>query len=1046
MKVLFKKYLQGLAGVAKHGDAREESFYSVLANTLVQFAEKAGLADVHVTTLPKSTDAGNPDFRVWNGSDRITGYIEAKNPVEENLDYIENSEQMQRYRTTFPNLILTNFYEFRLYRNGECVDKVLLARPVIQTLLYEIPPLEQPEQLVALLGRFFSFSLPRLFTAETLAVELAKRTRFLREEVIVQQLAEEKDAPGALTGFYEAFKQYLIGDLTEENFADLYAQTITYGLFAAKTRAGEKFNRRTAFDSIPHTIGVLRDLFRFISLGDLPAQLEWIVDDISNVLSVADVSGILSKYYREGKGSDPIVHFYETFLAVYDPEERERRGVYYTPEPVVSYIVRSLHELLKTEFSLADGLASEGVTLLDPAAGTMTFLARAAREAICEFESKYGSGAREDFIRRHILQNFYAFELMMAPYAIGHLKMSFLLEELGHCLTDEERVSFYLTNTLDMEELDQSRLPGLSSLADESRLAGEVKKKTPILVLLGNPPYSGHSANRGKWILEKIEDYKKVDGKPLGERNPKWLQDDYVKFLRFAQYKIEEAGRGIVGMITNHSYLDNPTFRGMRQSLMQAFDRIYLLDLHGSSLKKEVCPDGSRDENVFDIRQGVAIAFFIKLGNGNEGTLVRHADVWGSREEKYDLLDRSDIYSTHWNDLLPELPFYLFKPIEQHCAALYNTFISVTDIFPINSIGIISARDNLTIKWSPHEVWTTVSLFSKMDEELARQAYNLGRDAQDWKVSLAQKDLLDSGPSRDYIVPVLYRPFDYRFTYYTGRSRGFHCRPRSEVMQHMLKGDNIALMTCRQLSGLPWAHAMVSDKITDDCMVSNRSRERGYLFPLFIYPTTSQIDVFSRDEPVEKRPNLNSNIIEILSSAYNNEPKPEDVFFYVYAVLYSISYRTKYAEFLYMDFPRIPFPNDLELFVLMASLGKRLASLHLLRSPELDPPEARFEGQGDGSVANSKREGFYYDSEAQRVHINKTQYFAPVPPDVWSYRVGGYQVCDKWLKDRKHRRLDINEVRTYCRIVTALKKTIEIQQEIDELYLAVEDDLITWPN
>jgi hypothetical protein len=494
MKNLFKNHLKGLADVTKHGDAREESFYGVLANTLKQFAEKAGLADVHVTTLPKSTDAGNPDFRVWNGSDRITGYIEAKNPVEENLDYIENSEQMLRYRSTFPNLILTNFYEFRLYRNGECVDRVLLARPMIQTLLHSIPPLEQPEQLAALLSRFFSFSLPRLFTAETLAVELAKRTRFLREEIIMQQLAEEKNAPGALTGFYDAFKQFLIGDLTEENFADLYAQTITYGLFAAKTRAGEKFSRRSAFDSIPHAIGVLRDLFRFISLGDLPAQLEWIVDDISNVLAVADVSGILSKYYKEGKGSDPIVHFYETFLAEYDPEERERRGVYYTPEPVVSYIVRSLHELLKTEFGLADGLASEGVTLLDPAAGTMTFLARAAREAINEFESKYGSGAREDFIRRHILQNFYAFELMMAPYAIGHLKMSFFLEELGHCLTDDERVRFYLTNTLDMEDLDQSRLPGLSSLADESRLAGEVKKKTPILVLLGNPPYSGHSA------------------------------------------------------------------------------------------------------------------------------------------------------------------------------------------------------------------------------------------------------------------------------------------------------------------------------------------------------------------------------------------------------------------------------------------------------------------------------------------------------------------------------------------------------------------------
>jgi len=1044
MKALFKNYLQNLAGVAERGDAREESFYGTLAGCLEQFAEKTGLPGVHITTFPKSTDAGNPDFRVWNGRDRVTGYIEAKNPFEGNLDHIEGSEQLQRYRSTFPNLILTNFYEFRLYREGQSIDRVLLARPVIQSRLHIAPPLEEPEHLAALLSRFFSFSLPRLSTLEALAVELAKRTRFLREEIIVQQLFEEKDAPGVLTGFYKAFEQYLIGDLTEENFADLYAQTITYGLFAAKMRAGEKFSRRTAFDSIPHTIGVLRDLFRFISLGDLPAQLEWVIDDISNVLSVVDVSGILGKYYREGKGSDPIVHFYETFLIEYDPAERERRGVYYTPEPVVSFIVRSLHELLKTEFGLVDGLASEGVTLLDPAAGTMTFLASAARKAVSEFEGKYGRGAREDFIRRHILRNFYAFELMMAPYAVGHLKMGFFLEELGHRLGDDERIRFYLTNTLDMEELEQSRLPGLSSLAEESRLAGEVKKQTPILVLLGNPPYSGHSVNKGDWILDKIEDYKMVDGKPLGEKNPKWLQDDYVKFLRFAQHKIEEAGHGVVGMITNHGYLDNPTFRGMRQSLMQTFDKIYLLDLHGNSLKREVCPDGSADENVFDIRQGVAIAFFVKYGGAAAKMSVNHADLWGLRDKKYYWLENSDLCSTGWEEIKPVSPFYLFKPLAQHHAALYNTFISVIDIFPVNSIGIITARDNLTIKWSPAEVWNTVSVFSTMDEQLARQAYGLGKDARDWKVSLAQNDLLDSGPSRENIIPVLYRPFDWRFTYYTGKSRGFHCRPRFGVMQHMLKRDNIALMTCRQISNLPWAHAMVSNMVTDDCMVSNRTRERGYLFPLYLFPETTQVDVFSVTEPAGRRPNVNSHIAETLTTVYGCEIVPESLFFYIYAILFSMIYRSKYAEFLQMDFPRLPFANTLGLFNAIASLGERLADLHLLVSPELDPPAARFEGTGDRLVAKTEKEGFYYNSETHRVYINKTQYFAPVTPEVYSYWIGGYQVCDKWLRDRRGRKLDINDVRTYCRIVTALKKTIELQQEIDELYPAVEADLMTW--
>ena len=459
----------------------------------------------------------------------------------------------------------------------------------------------------------------------------------------------------------------------------------------------------------------------------MPDPLAWCVDDLAEVLAVADAPGILNAYYREGKGSDPIVHFYETFLAQYDPGELERRGVYYTPEPVVGYIVRSLHGLLKTEFDKHDGLASDGVTLLDPAAGTMTFVARAAQEAVAEFEAKYGSGGREDFIRRHILQNFYALELMMAPYAVGHLKMSFFLEELGHRLTNDERVPFYLTNTLDTEELEQSRLPGLSSLAEESRLAGAVKNQTPILLILGNPPYSGHSSNTGAWIRRLIDEYKQVDGKPLGEKNPKWLQDDYVKFLRFAQWKIEQAGRDVVGMITNHSYLDNPTFRGMRQSLMHTFDDIYILDLHGNSLKKETGPGGSLDQNVFDIRQGVAIAFFVKRGSEKErDTRVHHAELYGDRESKYTYLNDHDRGSTEWQQINPASPFYLFVSRDDVLEAEYSQLTSIPDVFPVNSVGIVTARDRLTIRWSEREAWDTVRAFSQMDPELARQAYQLG--------------------------------------------------------------------------------------------------------------------------------------------------------------------------------------------------------------------------------------------------------------------------------------------------------------------------------
>jgi hypothetical protein len=1043
LKALFKQYLKNLSEVSLRGDAREESFYPTLATLFQDVSEATGRPHVHVTTLPKPTDAGNPDFRVWNGTDRIIGYIEAKKSTEERLDVIEGTDQLQRYRSTFPNLILTNFLEFRLYRNGERVETVLAGRPVVLNQLRMAPPLEKQEELFALLDRFLDFSLPRAYTAETLAGELAKRTRFMRD-IVVQQLREEESRPGPLTGFYEAFEKYLIGDLAPVDFADLYAQTITYGLFAARTRAQNGFNRRSAFDSIPHTIGVLRDLFRFISLGDLPESLAWCVDDIAEVLAVADAPGILDRYYHEGKGSDPIVHFYETFLSQYDPAERERRGVYYTPDPVAGYIVRSLHALLKSVFDKPDGLASDGVTLLDPAAGTMTFVARAAQESVAEFESKYGAGARDEFIRRHILKNFYAFELMMAPYAVGHLKMGFFLEELGHRLANDERICFYLTNTLDTEELETSRLPGFFSLAEESRLAGKVKRETAILVILGNPPYSGISSNMGKWITGLIEDYKYVDGKHFGEKKH-WLQDDYVKFLRFAQWKIQQAGRGVVGMITNHGYLDNPTFRGMRQSLMQAFDAIYLLDLHGNSLKKETCPDGSTDQNVFDIRQGVAIAFFVKQGGKKKSdAVVYRANLWGMREAKYAWLDAHTLENTEWTGIKPTSPSYQFVPRDNALEAIYQRFPSVSDIFPVNTVGVVTARDKLTIGWTAEEMWQRVRTFSQMEPELAREAYYLRKDVRDWKVHLAQKDLLNSGPSREKIRLILYRPLDVRYTYYTGQSRGFIGQPQKQVMLQMLSGSNLALITPKRVEHVgAWRHALVTDVISDHVSVSLKTVD--YHFALYLYHNTDRGDLFAHVESAERQPNLDPKLIASLAEAYGRQPAPEEIFHYIYAVLYGPAYREKYAEFLRMDFPRIPFTSDGALFLQMAALGERLTGLHLLKSDELNPPACRFEGEGDGRVGKGKKDGLRYDPAGQQVYINATQHFAPVPESVWTYRIGGYQVCEKWLKDRRDRRLELDDIRTYCRIVTALQKTIDIQTEIDALYPEVEKETLLLP-
>ena len=1066
---MLKAYLKRIYEVAQTGDAREESYYSSLEELFKAFADSIGKKHIHITTLPKKTEAGNPDFRVWDGKQSIVGYIEAKEPFMENLDYIENGKQLERYRHTFPNLILTNFFEFRLYRNGRLIDKVLLARPFIIHELRTIPPVENKDNFLNLLDKFFSFSLPKVYTAESLASELAKRTSFLRDQVVLGELKEEKVS---ILGFYEAFREYLIWGLTKENFADLYSQTVTFGLFAARTRSKNGFNRRLAYYYIPKTIGILRDVFKFISLGELSEQMECMVDDISEVLAVADVNEILSKYYREGKGEDPVHYFYETFLAEYDPKERERRGVYYTPESVVSYIVRSLNIILKERFQKDTGFASRDVTILDPAAGTLTFLAEASKLAIEEFSTTYGEGGKESFIKEHILKNFYAFELMMAPYVIGHLKMSLLFERLGYKLTQNERVKFYLTNTLEMEESKQTSFPGISSLSGESYIAMGIKRKIPILVILGNPPYSGISANlsekevavkRGQryitnyqiqedklnggykltpqtreakrkmkvrqktWIGELIEYYKVINGQWLGERNPKWLQDDYVKFIRFAQWKIAQAGEGVLGFITNHSYLDNPTFRGMRQSLMNSFNEIYLLDLHGNSLKRERCPDGSKDENVFDIQQGVAISLFIKKKDLEKK--VFHSERWGLREDKYTWLSKNDIKTTEWKGIKPDSPYYFFVPRAETYRDIYEKYWKITDIFPVNCTGIVTARDKFVIDFDRDVLKRRIEMFRElsMPDEIVKQAFKL-KDTRGWKFAEARKELAKDKNWEAYFSTILYRLFDVREIYYTQRMVDW---PRPEVMRHMVH-ENLGLLTCRQ-NTLGFHHAFVCENIVESCIVSNKTREIGYLFPLYLYP--DKRDMFSHEEAQERKPNLDPKLVKSLAEAYGKELTPEETLYYIYGVLYSNTYRSKYAEFLKIDFPRVPFTKDYELFNRMGKYGSELVSLHLLKSAELNNPVAKFQGSGDSQVEKPR-----YDEG--RVYINNNQYFEGIEKDVWEYQIGGYQVLDKWLKDRKGRKLSLEEIKHYCQVVTALKRTIEAQAKIDDLYPEIESETV----
>jgi hypothetical protein len=1034
MEQILKKYLKDLTATTKRGDAREESYYKHLDDLIKQIADLLKIKNIDVTILPKKTEAGNPDFRIWDGKNHITGYIEAKIPSIINLDHIEHSDQLKRYRSTFPNVILTNFYEFRLYREGQNIAQTMIGRPLIAKKLEKAPPVENIEKFKELFELFFSFSHPKVQTAHSLAIELAKRTRFLRDEVIAVEI-EKNGSKGhkQITGFFEAFKKYLIGTLTEKQFADLYAQTITYGLFAARTRANGEFNRKYAFDYIPHTIGILRDVFRFISLEEPPKSLQIIVEDIAEILNVADVNKILHEYYITGKGRDPIIHFYETFLATYDPKIRERRGVYYTPEAVVSYIARSIHSILKSHFGLPDGLASEEVKLLDPAGGTLTFPAETIRLAADEFKEKYGEGAFHQWIKKHILTNFYAFELMMAPYAIGHLKIGFIFEELGYKMSDDERFKLYLTNTLEMEEIEQIAIPGISSLSEESHLAGKVKKEQPILVILGNPPYSGISANINEWMeyllkndVDGCQSYYKVDEEPLGEKKL-WLQDDYVKFLRFAQWKIQISGYGIVGMITNHSYLDNPTFRGMRQSLMKTFDEIYILDLHGNSLKKETTPEGGKDENVFDIRQGVAIALFVKNKKAKEPK-VFNLDQYGLREKKYQWLDQNTFNEKNYHEIKPVSPWYFFVTRKISHIKEYLEWKRIDKIFPVNVTGIVTARDKFVIGFDSNEIRNRLLQFRNLSlpDDIVKQTFNL-KDTRGWKVSSARKKLSEDPDWDSYYQNILYRPFDVRTIYY---SEDMVDWGRPEVMRHMLE-KNIALISPRQFKEEPGS--FITNNLIGHKTVS--AYDINYIFPLYIYPDKNKKDIFTQHQ-TKKEPNIPQSLFWQLSSYYGQKPAPEEILYYIYGVFYSNIYRETYAEFLKIDFPRVPFTPNHDLFKKMGKLGKQLANLHLLKSPALNPPIAKYQGSG----LKDRIEKIVYKENEQRIYINAYKYFEGITPEVWNYHIGGYHVLHKYLKDRKGREMD--EAPRYCRIVTALSKTIEIQKQIDDIYPEIEKKLI----
>ena len=1007
-------YTKTIAAIVAGGDATEFSYRTPIEIMLKTSAAEFGIVVDVLQEPSRIQNSGAPDFRITAKGGGVIGYLECKNPGE-NLQKLLGKAQLQKYRALSGNILLTDSWRWLLLRDGKKIgDAVLTEQSNTKT----------KDQFTDLLRAFMAAEAEKIGDAERLAAALARRCALLREGL--ETHAGDAPEKSRLHGLLKAFQTALDTELDFAKFADAFAQTLVYSLLLAKLKApaGRKLDLYDTNRHIPANFAVIREITDFLpGLRDHEYQhIGWVVDDILAVINTMDAAAVgeSMSYRNGGKGfqdaDDPYIYFYENFLAAYDARLRERRGVYYTPPPVVKFIVRAVDDLLRRDFNLPNGLAeTNAVTALDFAAGTGTFMLEMIRTVLAD-----ATPARRDLLAHgHILKNFYGFELLMAPYAIAHLKLSQFLADNDVPLRRDERINIFLTNTL--EQLSETvQIPMMPKLAEEANRAQQIKD-SPVLVITGNPPYSVASQNKGEWIVRLINDYKKSDGEKLKESNLKVLLDDYVKFIRFAQWKMENVERGIVAIITNHGFLDNPTFRGMRHSLLSTFDALYFLDLHGNANKKETAPGGGKDENVFDIRQGVAISLLVKNPKAKQKG-VFHADLYGKRDDKYAACLENNLTSVQWKTVKPASPFYLFIPRNEKVAKQYEKYYSVKDMFVTQSTGIKSHRDHFAFAFDAEEIKSRINkmIDGTINTEKLREIYGLN-DTRDWSLNSARKKLMREHSFEQFLKPCLYRPFDTRWCYYGRETMELH---RPEVMNHMLAGENLGLVTTRQVkASRAWQHCLVATNLVESSFVSNKTGEITYLFPLYRHDI--EIDSKGSRKKITRNENLTLEFRRWLDDRYGKAHSPEDILGCIYAILHSPDYRNRYADFLRSDFPRIPFPADNTEFQRLAALGNELIAAHLLRE-NCTGNLAQHAGTGTSHLVEKIR----YDEKTQRLYFNPTEYFAPVPPQVFTFQIGGYQPLDKYLKSRKARTLTLPETETLKKTANAIAFTIGKMNEI----------------
>ncbi len=1078
---MLKEYLESIKDITlQSNEPTHRPFLYNLLNRLKNHFNK----EFKIEHEPERKQGSQPDFRISHQGLNI-GYIENKR-VGTNLNQLLKSDQILKYLELNPNLMLTNYLNFVWVgkdENNEPLIKRKISVASLDELSKSLKPKPQTERdLIEFFRGFFNHEAAPITNAKDFATHLSPRTKYLKDALITYQKDDQ------VSSIFKNFKEYLYEELSFEDFSDAFAQTLTYSLFLAKlNHPFEKINLDNVRSSIPKNFAVIREMADFLKKLDEIKEIQWLLNEILSLINHVDMDSII-KDLNDDK--DPYLHFYETFLSAYDPKLREKKGVYYTPDSVVKFIINALDSLLKTRFKdaplgLKSALDNESIKLLDFATGTGTFLLEAFRKVLETRKTSDGGISTKEDKYQNLLKQFYGFEYLIAPYAIAHLNLSQAFkEEFKKPLKENDALQIILTNTL-IQPSEIAAYRGLQPIFEKELLnAQEIKKDEKILIITGNPPYSGASSNEGlfEWevkatygiepefqtieieknikltdkiqtLLKNIQKQKESGSKNAlkelknlhskyklqKEKNPKWLLDDYVKFMRFAQNKIKSLGHGLFGFISNNAFLDNPTFRGLRRSLLECYDELYILNLHGNTRKKEKTPQGAKDENVFNIMQGVSINLFVKKAQATKQKILQkiyYCDVYGERAEKYAFLAQNDLNSIEWLELAPREPFYLLIPQETPLLDEYEQGFSVQEMFQISSVGIVTGRDHVVFHKDKESLLELLKDFSTLEPNELRRKYDIGDDSRDWRLEYAIRDVRANADNLEkYIALCQYRPFDYRWTYYTGKSKSFIAYPRGEVFKHMLPPPppptnpktpnqtrkNVALITSRrfcqsQKSGVGFVSNKISDLRTWTCP----GMEGGdYVNPLYHNPNYTE--------------NFTPEFRSFIDKHYSHHFEPLEVLGYIYALLYSPHYRKRYEEFLKADYPKILFTNNKDLFRALSLLGIELIGLHVLNQESLN---YSFEKLKDATIGEScykeERNPIIskkpsHNEPEKRLYINSSTYFRGVSQEIHDYRIGGYCVLDKYLKSHKNEPCNFDHV---SNIIKVIARTIEIQKTL----------------